>query len=88
MEMNTWVAMEEEDKMEETTVTTEATGTMEVKTLTTATTEATVTTTIMDGGFRDASKSTEPVIVGEPYVTITSEKMRRVSHAEKWAKKS
>lgn len=67
--------------MEETTITT---GT-EVKTETTATTEVTVTTT-MDGMFRDASKSTEPVIVGEPYVTITSEKMTGVSHAVKWAK--
>jgi len=86
MKMKQCVVMqEEEDKMEETTITTEATGTMEVK-VTTATTEAAVTTTIMDGPFRGASKSTEAVIVGEPYVTTTSEKTKRVSRAEKWAK--
>lgn len=86
MKMQQWVVMEEEDKMEETTVTTEATGTMEVKVTKVTTMETTVTTTIMDGLFRDASKSTEAVIVGEPYVTTTSEKMKRVSRAEKWAK--
>lgn len=40
----------------------------------------------MDGLFRVASKSTDPAIAGEQYVTIASEKTMRVSHVERWAK--